>query len=153
MEKYSLRRPRACVPAHDDLRVVRAGLAENVALGQRCEWVGAGMGSWQSWGIALQVERASLQRRGPVWGRRSSQEAAKGGVALGKASSCVAPGGLGGFSVAGLTLQRGVLGVARGGGAPRVETRTRDRLAALSAVCGVDWRAQFKVPTLWAADQ
>ena len=59
-------------------KVVRVGLGENMAWGQRCEWV-LGWGGWQPWGIAFQVERASGAERGPHLGQwRSSQEAGEG---------------------------------------------------------------------------
>ena len=60
-------------------RVVRVGLAENMALGQRCEWVLV-WGGWQPWGIAFQVERASGAERGPIWGNgEAARRPVKGG--------------------------------------------------------------------------
>ena len=129
-------------------------LAENVGLRQRCEWVGAGMGLWQSWGIAFQVERASLQRGGPIWGRRSSQEATKGGSGSRKGEFLCGAGRLWRVLSEGLDSSEGrSRHVVRGGGAPRMEACTQDRVTAPFADCGVDWRAQFKVPKLQAADQ
>ena len=74
------------------------GLAENMALGQRCEWV-LGWGGWQPWGIAFQVERVWCREGAPS---RATEEQPGGRrreeVAVGKTSSCAALGGIGGFS-------------------------------------------------------
>lgn len=130
------------------------GLAENVGLGQGCEWVGTGMALWQSWGIAFQVERASRAERGPHLGREERLGGRKGRDGSRKGELLCSLGGRGGFSVKDLTLSEGCSRrVVRGGGAPRMEACTQDRVTALFAVCGVGWRAQFKVPKLQAADQ
>lgn len=121
-------------------RVVRVGLAENMGLGQRCEWVGAGMGSWQSWGIAFQVERASLQRGGPIWGRGgAARRLRREGVALGKPSSCATLGSVGGLSGKDLTFSEGrSRRVVRVGGAPRMDTYTGSGDSAFCCLwCGL----------------